>query len=189
MIGSAITFFNLCGISFFFLFFFSFKMTNQRTITITLNTMMKQMKENPVNWALLAMLAYLVRSYSTNIKPTLQEAKHPEVLVFKNYSPIDLLPFDGKEGRILMAVNGSIYDVTRGSNFYGPGGTYANFAGHDASRGLAKNSFDEDMLTDPNEPIDKLEDLTESEWDSLREWEQHFASKYLFVGKLVENFQ
>lgn len=55
-----------------------------------------------------------------------QEAKHPEVMIFKNYTPINLLPFDGlgKEGRILMAVNGSIYDVTRGRNFYGPGKVY-----------------------------------------------------------------
>lgn len=51
------------------------------------------------------------------------------------------------------------------------GGPYANFAGHDASRGLAKNSFDADMLTDPHEPIDKLEDLAADEWESLREWE------------------
>lgn len=54
------------------------------------------------------------------------------------------------------------------------GGPYANFAGHDASRGLAKNSFDADMLTDPNEPIDKLEDLAADEWESLREWEVSF---------------
>lgn len=67
------------------------------------------------------------------------------------------------------------------------GGPYANFAGHDASRGLAKNSFDLEMITDPSLPIDKLEDLTADEWESLREWEQHFASKYLLVGKLVEN--
>jgi hypothetical protein len=69
------------------------------------------------------MLAYVVRSYATSTKPVIQEAKHPEVMVFKNYTPLDLLPYDGlgKEGRILMAVNGSIYDVTRGRNFYGPG--------------------------------------------------------------------
>lgn len=43
-------------------------------------------------------------------------------MIFKNYTPVDLLPFDGKEGsRILMGVNGSVYDVTQGSNFYGPG--------------------------------------------------------------------
>jgi membrane-associated progesterone receptor component len=52
-----------------------------------------------------------------------QEPKHAEVLVFKNYTPVDLLPFDGNgtDGRILMGVNGSVYDVTRGRNFYGPG--------------------------------------------------------------------
>ncbi|KAI9482723.1 MAG: cytochrome b5-like heme/steroid binding domain-containing protein [Benjaminiella poitrasii] len=145
---------------------------------------------NPVNWALAAILAYIVRSYATaGSKPVIQAAKHPEVILFKNYTPMNLLPFDGtgKDGRILIAVNGSIYDVTRGRNFYGPGGPYANFAGHDASRGLAKNSFDAEMLVDPQGPIDNLEDLASDEWESLREWEQHFASKYLFVGKLIEN--
>ncbi|GAN01812.1 F-box/LRR-repeat protein 20 isoform X1 [Mucor ambiguus] len=181
-------------------------MSTQRTMSTTINTLMKQLKgiscinvdpyptdislsiENPVNWALIAILAYVIKSYASASKPAVQEAKHPEVMIFKNYTPLDLLPFDGlgKEGRILMAVNGSIYDVTRGKNFYGPGGPYANFAGHDASRGLAKNSFDADMLTDPNEPIDKLEDLAADEWESLREWEQHFASKYLFVGNSME---
>ncbi|KAL9547506.1 hypothetical protein PS6_007100 [Mucor atramentarius] len=136
-------------------------MSTQRTMSTTINTLMKQLR------------AYVVRSYASSSKPAVQEAKHPEVMIFKNYTPLDLLPFDGlgKEGRILMAVNGSIYDVTRGRNFYGPGGPYANFAGHDASRGLAKNSFDADMLTDPHEPIDKLEDLAADEWESLREWE------------------
>jgi membrane-associated progesterone receptor component len=43
------------------------------------------------------------------------------------------------------------------------------------------------MVCDPNGPIDKLEDLNTEEWESLREWEQHFATKYLLVGKLVEN--
>lgn len=44
-----------------------------------------------------------------------------------------------------------------------------------------------EMLTDDDKPIDKLEDLNKDEWDSLREWEQHFANKYLLVGTLVEN--
>ena len=43
------------------------------------------------------------------------------------------------------------------------------------------------MITDPSLPIDKLEDLAPDEWESLRDWEQHFAGKYLLVGKLVEN--
>lgn len=89
-------------------------------------------------------------------------------------------------------MNGSVYDVTQGRNFYGPGkytieficykrhhfffyiyitgSAYANFAGHDASRGLAKNSFDKEMMVDPYGPIDKLEDLEADDWESLREW-------------------
>ncbi|KAI8047531.1 putative sterol-binding protein, partial [Gilbertella persicaria] len=114
--------------------------------------------------------------------------KHPETIVFRNYTPVELLPYNGKDNpRILIGVNGSVYDVSQGSNFYGPGGPYANFAGHDASRGLAKNSFDADMMVDPDGPIDKLEDLAEDDWESLREWESLFARKYLLVGKLVEN--
>lgn len=117
--------------------------------------------------------------------------------VFKNYTPLDLLPFTGEnDTRILIAVNGSVYDVSQGRSFYGPGiyiyiynelclcidlcilllslgGPYASFAGHDASRGLAKNSFDDDMMVDPKGPIDKLEDLTSDEWESLREWVRH----------------
>jgi membrane-associated progesterone receptor component len=81
--------------------------------------------ENPLNWALLAVLAYVVKSYAQSSPPAPIEAKHPEVLLFRNYSPVDLLPFDGNSkengGRILMGVNGSVYDVTRGRSFYGPG--------------------------------------------------------------------
>ncbi|CAO3660868.1 unnamed protein product [Umbelopsis vinacea] len=156
---------------------------------ITINTLLHQLKENPVNWALLAVLAYVVRSYVSSSKAITVSPKHPEVMLFKTYNPKELREFDGNSdnGRILMAVNGSVYDVTRGRNFYGPGGPYGNFAGRDASRGLAKNSFDMEMLTDDDKPIDKLEDLNKDEWDSLREWEQHFANKYLLVGTLVEN--
>ncbi|CEJ04206.1 hypothetical protein CU097_010750 [Rhizopus azygosporus] len=151
-------------------------------------TYLTLLKENPINWALLAILLYLVRCFTLSRQLRQLPPKHPTVHVFKNYTPLDLLPFTGEnDTRILIAVNGSVYDVSQGRSFYGPGGPYASFAGHDASRGLAKNSFDDDMMVDPKGPIDKLEDLTSDEWESLREWENLFASKYLLVGKLVEN--
>lgn len=76
--------------------------------------------------------------------------------------------------------------MTKGRNFYGPGGPYANFAGRDASRGLAKGSFDEDMLTaDLEGPLDKLTDLGADELEALQGWEERFLEKYLVVGKLV----
>ena len=66
-------------------------------------------------------------------------------------------------------------------------GPYGNFAGRDASRGLAKNSFDKSMLTSLDAPIDKLEDLNDEEKESLSDWAGHFEGKYQLVGKLIEN--
>ena len=77
--------------------------------------------------------------------------------------------------------------MTAGRAFYGPGGPYEAFAGRDASRGLAKGSFDLDMLTDPHDRIDQLHDLNEEEKSSLKGWQEHFANKYVIVGELVEN--
>jgi membrane-associated progesterone receptor component len=57
-------------------------------------------------------------------------------------------------------------------------GPYGNFAGRDASRGLAKGSFDKSMLTDPVGKIDTLADLARDEWDELRQWTGHFQNKY-----------
>ena len=79
-----------------------------------------------------------------------------------------------------------MFDVTPGKNFYGPGGPYENFAGRDASRGLACGSFDEDMLTkDLSGPLDDLSGLGPDELEALRDWEERFSEKYIVVGKLV----
>jgi membrane-associated progesterone receptor component len=68
---------------------------------------------------------------------------HPATVLYKVYTPTTLEPFHGKDGgRILLAISGVVYDVSAGANFYGPGGMYGNFAGRDASRGMAKQSFD-----------------------------------------------
>lgn len=66
------------------------------------------------------------------------------------------------------------------------GGPYENFAGRDASRGLAFQSFDEDMLTkDLSAPLDDLKDLDAEQLENLQSWEDRFNEKYLVVGKLV----
>jgi len=109
--------------------------------------------------------------------------KHPPSRVWTSFTPKSLKPFDGQNGGpILFAIRGKVYDVTAGRNFYGPDGPYGNFAGRDASRGLAKQSFDEDMLAPIDGPIDPLDDLTPSDWDNLRDWEMHFKGKYIMCG-------
>ena len=107
---------------------------------------------------------------------------------------------------VYLAVRGKVFDVTLGKNFYGPGGPYENFAGRDASRGLACGSFDENMLTnDLYGPLDDLSGLGQDEMQALQDWEDRFTGrllwkfaqgrselnqnflldKYLIVGKLV----
>ena len=62
--------------------------------------------------------------------------------------------------------------------FYGPGGPYALFAGKDASRALAKMSFEETDLTGD------ISGLGPFELDALQDWEYKFMSKYVKVGTI-----
>jgi membrane-associated progesterone receptor component len=57
-------------------------------------------------------------------------AKHPEVLLYKKYTPKELAAHDGKGGgRILLAIKRvgggegerTVFDVSSGRGFYGPG--------------------------------------------------------------------
>lgn len=68
-------------------------------------------------------------------------AKDP--VVEGEFTPRKLSVFNGHDDeKIFIAVKGNVFDVTAGRQFYGPSGPYSNFAGHDASRGLALNSFE-----------------------------------------------
>jgi len=64
--------------------------------------------------------------------------------------------------------------------FYGPGGPYALFAGKDASRALAKMSFEEKDLTGD------ISGLGPFELDALQDWEFKFMSKYTKVGTVTK---
>ncbi|XP_043701280.1 membrane steroid-binding protein 1-like [Telopea speciosissima] len=91
-----------------------------------------------------------------------------------------LKAYDGSDGKkpLLMAIKGQIYDVTQSRMFYGPGGPYALFAGKDASRALAKMSFEEKDLTGD------ISGLGPFEIDALQDWEYKFMSKYVKVGTI-----
>ncbi|TKY45158.1 Membrane steroid-binding protein 1 [Spatholobus suberectus] len=75
-----------------------------------------------------------------------------------------------------MAIKGQIYDVTQSRAFYGPGGPYALFAGKDASRALAKMSFEEKDLSGD------ISGLGPFELEALQDWEYKFTGKYVTVG-------
>ncbi|RHZ89847.1 hypothetical protein Glove_9g150 [Diversispora epigaea] len=152
-------------------------------------TLLTQFQENPLNWFLSAFLVYTIYSYLTPPPFSFPVYKHPETIVFRDYTPKELIEYDGRtlDTKIYLGVCGKVYDVSKGRNFYGPDGMYGNFAGRDASRGLAKNSFDLEVLTPIDQSLDTLEDLTEEEINNLNEWHGLFASKYGYVGNLVNN--
>lgn len=141
---------------------------------------------SPVNLILLALFSLIVyiRLRPTS-PPTLP--KMPSPIVFRTFTPPTLKPFNGENDTpVYLAVRGKVFDVSPGRNFYGPGGPYENFAGRDASRGLACGSFEEDMLTkDLQGPLDNLQGLGQDEMQALQDWEDRFSEKYLVVGKLV----
>ena len=107
-------------------------------------------------------------------------------VVLRDYTPSQLSHFDGHlDPKIYIAVKGSVFDCSAGRQFYGPSGPYSNFAGRDASRGLALNSFDIEIIRDIDEEIDDLEGLTEQQLEALNGWYEHFKRKYVYVGTLV----
>lgn len=114
-----------------------------------------------------------------------------------------LSKYDGRDylKPLYFAVRGKVYDVTKGKDFYGPGGCfllnssaqpswllehlqlltgagYHTFAGKEVSRALAKMSLVEEDCND------KLEDLTKHQLDTLGDWETKFQEKYEVVGKV-----
>jgi len=140
----------------------------------------------PINLILLSLFV-AIGYFQLRPKKPIAPPKQAPAVVFQTFTPRTLLPNNGTNGApVYLAVRGRVFDVTPGRQFYGPGGPYSNFAGRDASRGLAHGSFDEDMLTkDLDGPLDTLSDLDDEQKYALKGWEERFDEKYLVVGKLV----
>lgn len=154
--------------------------------TSMLRWFIDELTGNPINIVLLIAIIYLIYKI---LKP---ETEYDDVKVEPSLPPMkkqDMTPrqlreYDGlkrEDGRVLIAVLGKIFDVTKSKNFYGPGGPYSSFAGKDASRGLA--TFN---VNSACEEYDDLSDLSKSELDQVREWSEQFTEKYPIIGKLLK---
>ncbi|VDK72920.1 unnamed protein product [Onchocerca ochengi] len=99
----------------------------------------------------------------------------------RDFTVEQLLPFDGvRNERILIALCGKVFDVTKGSLFYGPEGAYNTLAGHDATRALAKMD-----LTLVKDIPDDIIDISDVDLNTAKEWMESFICKYPVVGKLL----
>ena len=93
----------------------------------------------------------------------------------------EVFRMDGRDGRpVFLVAKGEVFDVTRGSDFYGPEGGYNIMAGRDASRALALVSLDMKDIDN-----NRLDDLTASDLMTLDEWRFKFHSKYTCMGTLA----
>jgi len=83
----------------------------------------------------------------------------------------------GEPSPLLVAIDGDVYNVWHGYQYYGPGGSYHCFLnGKDAYRLFAKGILDESE--------DDGAILTLKEKGALEDWKSHFQSKYVHVGRL-----
>ncbi|XP_011306479.1 membrane-associated progesterone receptor component 1-like [Fopius arisanus] len=141
--------------------------------------------KSPINLILVGVIAFLVykifKSKTRDETPAPAYKELPRIR--RDFTVEELKKYDGKgpDERILVAVNGSVYDVTRGRRFYGPDGPYAAFGGRDASRGLATFS-----VVPGKDEYDDLSDLNTTEMNSILEWEEQFKERYDYVGKLLK---
>ena len=89
----------------------------------------------------------------------------------------------GENKPVYFSVNGTVFDVSEGRDFYGPGGPYELFAGHECGVALAKFSFDDTYLND----MKGCENLNFGEKEELNNWIDKFTNyrMYPVLGRLI----
>merc|ERR1711862_571811 len=124
-----------------------------------------------------------------------EEEEEDEAEPPRNFTIAQLRYFDGKKDPknpeedkgLYLSIQGKVFDVNKGREFYGPGSPYENFAGRECGIALAKFSFDEEHLDD----IDGCENgkLSWFEKEELHNWIEKFSyyRNYPEKGRLVSN--
>lgn len=141
---------------------------------------------SPTNLILTLICLYLIYKIFFNhseTTPTGPVKQYPAPLPKHDMTLSELRQYDGtgEDGRICIAVNRKIFDVSKGDRFYGPGKSYAPLAGQDATRALG--SFE---INNVKDEWDNYENIPKDNWTTITEWEQQFGERYEFVGNLVK---
>jgi len=96
----------------------------------------------------------------------------------------ELALYDGSDGSpgLYLAMMGVVYDVSKGKEYYGPGGGYSFFAGKDSTRAFVSGQFDEEGL------VEDVSGLSSGDYLGLEEWGSFYEKDYVRVGLLEGAF-
>ena len=94
--------------------------------SVIIMSFLKELFTSPINVALLGVCAFLIyKIFSGRKQEETGPPPEPQLPAMKkrDFTLEQLREYDGNgpDGRILIAVNGKVFDVTRGKRFYGPG--------------------------------------------------------------------
>ena len=138
---------------------------------------------NPLNIVLMCICVVLLYKINRFRKQqNLSITKLPP-LKKRDFTLLQLKEENLKNDRILVAVNGKVFDVTNDRAQYGPEGPYGIFAGRDASRMLGTFTLSGDAIIDS---YDDLSDLTSAQMDKIKEWELQFTESFPMLGRLLK---
>eukprot|EP00062_Callorhinchus_milii_P024638 gi/632984759/ref/XP_007909304.1/ PREDICTED: neuferricin [Callorhinchus milii] len=100
------------------------------------------------------------------------------------YSRSELGLYGGQPGSagLYLALLGQVFDVSKGSKHYGPGGSYSGFAGTDASRAFVSGDFSEAGL------VEDVDGLSPAEILALQQWLVFYQREYVFKGTVVGSY-
>lgn len=99
----------------------------------------------------------------------------------RDFTVEQLREFDGGNGKpIYIGLCGEVFDVSKAVDFYGLGSSYHCFAGRNATRAMAKLSFEEEDLCN-----NSVDDLGPFERSTLEDWYDKFRyyKNYPIVGR------
>ncbi|KAG7451736.1 cytochrome b5 [Guyanagaster necrorhizus] len=99
------------------------------------------------------------------------------------YTLEELRQYDGSDPSkpIYVSIKGTVFDVTRKGDVYGPGKSYSVFAGKDGSRGLGMSSLKvEDAVPDYSV-------LDAKDMKVLDDWHAFFLKRYPVVGRVKDH--
>ncbi|CAO3595326.1 unnamed protein product [Absidia cylindrospora] len=94
----------------------------------------------------------------------------------------ELLQYDGSNPNlpIYLAVDGDVFDVTKGRGWYGYGASYGHFSGKDAARAFVTGCFEDHLTHD-------LRGLSAAQLKGVEHWKSFYTNHHTYhkIGTVI----